>query len=215
MLEEIKELKKLAITKVNYQTTFMMVLIIYITPILIDYLNIFKHIQIEWVNQSLEVNEYHSLLSIILVFVIPFILNYWTKAYYLYVYRFEDYSLNANNFIRSLELKEWLTYLVKLFVIIIYILAHFLLLIVPGIIKICDLVFVPYILIEDKDLSIRETISKSTMMAKAHRKLIFWLLLSFIPGLCLSIVSFGLFAFFLVPYYHFTILELYNKYARL
>lgn len=75
-----------------------------------------------------------------------------------------------------------------------------LLLIVPGIIKSFAYAMAPYIAIEHPEYSASECIAESEKMMKGHKFDLFWLDLSFIGWILLSIVTLGIGYFWLIPY---------------
>lgn len=75
-----------------------------------------------------------------------------------------------------------------------------LLLIVPGIIAAYSYSMVYYVLVEHPEFSSMEAIAESKRIMKGHRFELFVLQLSFIWWYLLCIVTFGLAAFYVVPY---------------
>lgn len=75
-----------------------------------------------------------------------------------------------------------------------------LLLIIPGIVKAYSYSMVPYILADDDDISITEAIEKSVWMTNGYKMDLFILDLSFILWEIFSSFTFGLAAFYYVPY---------------
>ena len=74
------------------------------------------------------------------------------------------------------------------------------LLIIPGIIKSFSYAMTPYILEENPELSITESIHRSRMMMRGHKYDLFWLYLSFIGWGILSILTLGIGLLWLAPY---------------
>ncbi len=75
-----------------------------------------------------------------------------------------------------------------------------LLFIIPGIIKAFAYAMTPYILVDKPELSANQAIDLSKEMMKGHKFDLFWLSLSFIGWILLSIVTFGIGLFWLMPY---------------
>lgn len=75
-----------------------------------------------------------------------------------------------------------------------------LLFIIPGIIKAFAYAMTPYILVDKPELSANQAIDLSKEMMKGHKFDLFWLSLSFIGWILLSIVTLGIGLFWLMPY---------------
>lgn len=75
-----------------------------------------------------------------------------------------------------------------------------LLFIIPGIIKAFAYAMTPYILEDKPELSANQAIDLSKEMMKGHKFDLFWLSLSFIGWILLSIVTLGIGLFWLMPY---------------
>ena len=86
---------------------------------------------------------------------------------------------------------------------------HFLLLIVPGIIKMYQYTFVPFLLAENPDLDPARAAEISTLMTDGEKWNIFVLDLSFLGWNLLGGLLFGIGTLFVHPYYQATRAELY------
>ena len=75
-----------------------------------------------------------------------------------------------------------------------------LLLIVPGIVKFYAYSMTPYILVDNPELSANEAINLSQKMMKGHKFDLFFLQLSFIGWIFLSIFTFGIGLLWVMPY---------------
>ena len=75
-----------------------------------------------------------------------------------------------------------------------------LLLIVPGIVKFYAYAMTPYILVDNPELSANQAINLSKQMMKGHKFDLFFLQLSFIGWIILSIFTFGIGLLWLMPY---------------
>lgn len=75
-----------------------------------------------------------------------------------------------------------------------------LLLIVPGLVKYYAYALTPYILIDNPELSANQAINLSMKMMKGHKFDLFFLHLSFIGWIFLSIFTFGIGLLWLMPY---------------
>ena len=84
------------------------------------------------------------------------------------------------------------------------------LLIVPGIILGIGLCMAPYILKDDPQISAMDALMKSWQMTRGHKMKLFWLGLSFIGWIILSLCTFGLGFFLLAPYMEATFAHYYE-----
>lgn len=75
-----------------------------------------------------------------------------------------------------------------------------LLLIVPGIVNFYAYAMTPYILVDNPELSANQAINMSKQMMKGHKFDLFFLQLSFIGWIFLSIFTFGIGLLWLIPY---------------
>lgn len=85
-----------------------------------------------------------------------------------------------------------------------------LLFIIPGIVMDFAYAMTPYILKDNPELSAWEASSRSREMMKGHKFDLFWLELSFIGWILLSILTLGIGLFWLVPYMQTAIAAFYN-----
>ena len=93
----------------------------------------------------------------------------------------------------------------------IYLALWFCLFLIPGIVKAYSYMMVPYILLDNPELSTKEVITKSREMMNGNKMKAFLLDLSFIGWWLLSAITCGLLAVFYVqPYYNCTCAELYR-----
>ena len=82
--------------------------------------------------------------------------------------------------------------------------------IVPGIILGIGLCMAPYILKDDPQISAMDALMKSWQMTRGHKMKLFWLGLSFIGCIILSLCTFGLGFFLLAPYMEATFAHYYE-----
>lgn len=75
-----------------------------------------------------------------------------------------------------------------------------LLLIVPGIVRFYAYAMTPYILVDNPELSANQAINMSKQMMKGHKFDLFFLQLSFIGWIFLSIFTFGIGLLWVMPY---------------
>ena len=82
--------------------------------------------------------------------------------------------------------------------------------IVPGIILGIGLCMAPYILKDNPQISAMDALMKSWQMTRGHKMKLFWLGLSFIGWIILSLCTFGLGFFLLAPYMEATFAHYYE-----
>ena len=97
-----------------------------------------------------------------------------------------------------------------MFLMHIFIFLWSLLFIIPGIIKMFSYAMTPYILEENPELSAGEAIDRSRAMMKGHKFDLFWLWLSFIGWLILSLLTLGIGGLWLGPYQQTAIAAFYE-----
>lgn len=117
---------------------------------------------------------------------------------FLLLLRNGDDRLTSNMFevsFRGYLHKVWGMFLMNLFIFL-----WMLLFIIPGIVKSFSYAMTPYILEENPELSANEAIDRSRAMMKGHKFDLFWLYLSFIGWILLSIFTLGIGLLWLAPY---------------
>lgn len=92
----------------------------------------------------------------------------------------------------------------------IYVILWMLLLIIPGIIKALSYSMTPFILQDDPTISGNAVIEKSMRMMDGHKMDLFWLFLSFIGWIILSIMTFGIGFILLEPYINTSVAHFYE-----
>ena len=97
------------------------------------------------------------------------------------------------------------------FLYVIAVMIGFCLLVIPGIILIIGLMMAPYILKDDKEISAMDALKKSWEVTKGHKMKLFWLGLSFIGWMILSLMTLGIGFFLLVPYMDTTFAHYYEE----
>jgi uncharacterized membrane protein len=136
-----------------------------------------------------------ALFSVAYGFLFMPIINYGEKYLFLQAMRGEDADIKY--LFEGFKTKYLKIVLANLIVIALAIIG-FILLIVPGIIVLCRLAFVPY-LVMDKDLEPMQAVEKSWQMTRGHGWKIFWMaiiafflyiggLIVFIVGIIISIM---------------------------
>jgi uncharacterized membrane protein len=136
-----------------------------------------------------------ALFSVAYGFLFMPVISYGEKFLFLQAMRGEDADIKY--LFEGFKTKYLKIVLANLIVIALAIIG-FILLIVPGIIVLCRLAFVPY-LVMDKDLEPMQAVEKSWQMTRGHGWKIFWMaiisfflyiggLIAFIVGILISIM---------------------------
>lgn len=110
--------------------------------------------------------------------------------------------------------RQWLKETCAIFLINLYAALWGILLIIPGIMKSYAYSFVPYILAEDKEISISDAIAVSQDLTEGYKWELFVLDLSFILWDILAAFTFGLAAFYSEPYKKATWAQYYLNLSR-
>ena len=114
------------------------------------------------------------------------------------LYEENDIDLTSNCI--SLALKHYVHIILGMLLVTVLVMIGFLLLIIPGIILGYAYSMVPYLLVERPDMSVTETLKASRTMMKGRKFDLFYLQLSFIGWILLSIISLGIGFIWLYPY---------------
>lgn len=128
--------------------------------------------------------------------IYPFELGYYYAHKSLLVEG--DDQLTQNSF--RFGFKNWAHNALGMFLMMVFICLWSLLFIIPGIIKAFAYALTPYILVDKPELSANQAIDLSKEMMKGHKFDFFWLSLSFIGWILLSILTLGIGLFWLMPY---------------
>lgn len=96
----------------------------------------------------------------------------------------------------------------------IIIMLYTLLLVIPGIIKSLSYSLVPYLIHDEPNLSIRETLKKSQEIMRGYKGKLFMLMLSFIGWAILGALTFGILYIWLAPYMVATYTKFYDEVRR-
>lgn len=89
-----------------------------------------------------------------------------------------------------------------------------LLFMIPGIIKGLSYSLVPFLLYDEPELTVKETLKKSETMMKGYKGNLFLLALSFFGWIILSAITFGLLYIWLAPYMMATFAKFYDEIRR-
>ena len=142
-------------------------------------------------------SSWSSLGSLLRIFVYN-VLSIGFAMAFLLLLRNGDDRLTSNMFevsFRGYLHKVWGMFLMSLFIVL-----WMLLFIIPGIVKSFSYAMTPYILEENPELSANEAIDRSRAMMRGHKFDLFWLYLSFIGWILLSILTLGIGLLWLAPY---------------
>lgn len=109
-----------------------------------------------------------------------------------------DNRLTNNTF--ALAFGNWLHVMAGMLVMYIYIMLWSMLFLIPGIIKAYSYAMTPFILVEHPELSVNQAIDLSRKLMKGRKFDLFYLQLSFIGWILLSILTLGIGLLWLMPY---------------
>jgi uncharacterized membrane protein len=109
-----------------------------------------------------------------------------------------DAELVQNTF--KITFSNWGRNALGMFLMFVFTFLWALLFIIPGIIKAFAYAMTPYILVDKPELSANQAIDLSKEMMKGYKFDLFWLSLSFIGWILLSILTLGIGLFWLMPY---------------
>lgn len=135
--------------------------------------------------------------SLIMLLLCPFLMVGTVNAFRLLFER-KDANLLSNSI--NIGKDNYLHKLWGVFLMEIYIVLWTLLLVIPGIIKSFSYAMTPYILDEHPELSANEAIDKSRAMMRGHKFDLFYLYLSFIGWILLTLITCGIGFIWLYPY---------------
>lgn len=124
------------------------------------------------------------------------------------LYENGDNNLTANIF--NLGFKNYLHNVWGYFLMVIFILLWTCLLFIPGIIMAFAYAMTPYILVDNPEMKAIDAIRKSRSMMKGHKFDFFYLGLSFIGWILLSILTLGIGLLWLIPYMQTSMAAFYN-----
>ena len=106
---------------------------------------------------------------------------------------------------------DWKRVVKAALLVLVRVLPWFLLFIIPGIVKAYSYFAVPYILAEDDSITPREALDKSMELMQGNRLRLFYLQLSFIGWVLLSILTLGILGLWLTPYQMVTFADFYRE----
>ena len=151
------------------------------------------------ISESSEYIQGNTILVVSLgvcVFALPVIVGYVNAFNRLYFQ--SDRALLDN--MSSMTFKSYFRSLATMFLMILIVSVLTLLLIVPGVIANMALYLTPYILKDNPELSILDTLRLSRKMMQGHKKRLFYLQLSFFGWALLSVLTLGVGMLWLLPY---------------
>ena len=126
---------------------------------------------------------------------------------------YKDASLgeaNLNNLGYCFKDGKYLSRVMTMFMMDLFIFLWTLLLIIPGIIKSYAYSMVPYLLASDPSLDYKQALSKSKELMAGNKGRLFVLDLSFIGWFLLGLLAFGIGIIFVIPYHTATRIEFFN-----
>lgn len=146
----------------------------------------------------------HSLISTLIFYALNFLLvtplQVGVLNGFLALYDSGDNRITANMF--SMGFGNYVHVILTMLVYYAILILGFICFIIPGLIFMYMYAMVPYLLVEEPELSIIETLRKSRTMMKGHKFDFFFLQLSFIGWAFLSILTLGIGGFWFMPYYY-------------
>lgn len=149
------------------------------------------------------ISEGSGIIFILIVY--PMALGF-TNSFRL-LYETGDNRLTRNAF--SLGFDNWIHNVLGMLLTSVFIFLWSLLFLIPGIIKCFSYAMTPYILIEHPEMSVNKAIDESIYLMDGHKFDYFYLGLSFIGWIILSIMSFGIGFIWLIPYMQTTMAAFY------
>ena len=207
-------LKADAKTKINIKSSMILVLILYFIPTIISSYGLFTTSSTVSIDGMFYEVLTPNFFYILFVTVIPFILEYWSSAYYLHVGSTTQSDTNSVEFFKTLKFKGFINYMLKIIVMNLFIFLWTLLFIVPGIIKIYSYLMVPYIAVEHPEYSVFETLRESSRIMKGYKMDMLVTNLSFLGWAILNSMTFGIIGFWVMPYMNLTSVNVYLALTR-
>lgn len=136
----------------------------------------------------------------------PLEIGYYNSTRVLY----ENGDNNLTTNIFNLGFKNYIHNVWGYFLMVIFILLWTCLLFIPGIIMAFAYAMTPYILVDNPEMKAIDAIRKSRSMMKGHKFDFFYLGLSFIGWILLSILTLGIGLLWLIPYMQTSMAAFYN-----
>ena len=151
----------------------------------------------EYIALQSKANGSMALYYLLFIFVIMPLIVGFANAFLKLLVQGDD-ALTENMY--RIATKNYWHKVWGMFLMYIFIFLWSLLLVIPGIVKSFSYAMTPFILEERPELSANEAIDHSRAMMKGHKFDLFWLILSFIGWLILSVFTLGLGLIWLIPY---------------
>ncbi len=148
-----------------------------------------------------------SLVITIVVILAGSILNVGIKKFFIDGF---EKDININKLFFGFNLKDYIPIIKAQLLSTLYIILWTLFFIIPGLVKIYQYRFVPYILAEDTSLGAKEVLKKSKEITNGQKAKMFILDLSFFPYYVLNLITFGLSSYFVEPYIQASFAHLYK-----
>ena len=204
-----KYIKKIAKDKISVTNFFLVTLLVFFLPTIADQLPILQHqyvINLFGTNISV-VGMYP--ITYLVVTIIPIFLGYWSASYTLYVAKSEGEAMDSLAYLKTLKLNNFFNYFVKQVVATIICCVGLIIFVVPGLFFQTSFALVPYIVVENPELGIFETLALSNRLMSSYRLELFIMYLSFLGWIFLGIFTMQLTSFYVWPYIDLSIANLY------
>lgn len=153
------------------------------------------------------VGEYLRISSLIMIAIYPMAYSY--SISFLENKR-SGSNLKIENLFSEYKSKNFVRIILTVLLLLIYTLLWTLLFIIPGIIKSCAYSQTYYVLRDNPELQYNAAIERSMAMMEGHKMQYFLLQLSFIGWCLLTILTFGVLSFWVVPYMSCTMAHYYE-----
>lgn len=147
-----------------------------------------------------------STLLVSILLLMPLEVGFYNT--YKELLRNGDREITGNMF--KLAFNKYGKNVLGMFLVGLFTLLWMLLLVIPGVIKAFSYAMTPFILVDKPELSANQAIDLSRAMMKGHKFDLFWLELSFIGWILLSILTLGVGFFWLIPYMYASISSFYE-----
>ena len=207
-------LKAFAKNKISITNFFLVVLIVWFIPYIVDYVPSFQY------EYAIDIFGLHlsysgvTVFAFILTYIIPLVLRYWMVSYSLYVTKTEGEVMDSLKFAKTLDISHLFNFMIKKLVVDIAVTAGVILFIVPGIYLALTFAQTEYIAVEHPELSIIDTMKLSDHLMSGYRFSYFVMILSFLGWSLLSSFTFGILGFYLIPYMELTYASFYYALIR-
>lgn len=201
-----QRLKEVAKININVRASILVVFLVFVLPSWFGSLTTTKSV---WIDGFMYEQEITSPISTLFTTAVPLVLGYWATSYFMIAYIHAGEEVNSLDVLKKLDLNKFVMYIAKIVVADVFTVLWAFLFLVPGIVKHYSYAMVPYIAVDEPDLGILETITKSRTMMDGYKADTFVLDLSFIGWNIVNVFTFGLLNFWLAPYKQLTYANLF------